>query len=340
MTVEQLLRDAMAEEAASIPRPTDRWDDVEAAAARTRRQKPAARARSRRVGGFTALAVAAAVAAALIAIPVLRHNPDGRNVLVRPAGNSSSTLAPQTTTLPRTTVPLSPPTTPKTTVPLSPVTTPSTGPAPGQGYLPLYPFGSLQQATAWLASYQATGAQPWHLDPGQTALSFAGFLGYTSIDKVISVHADGTGDHVAIGYSLPNGGASTAAVVHLRRFGGGSTDPWEVVGTDDTANFSITAPAYGAVTNTPAAAAGALTAVDPNVRGEVLGLSSATPLGTACCWPASSTTSPSKWSLSIPFRAGTDPVMIVAASNAGGLEAVGQFAVTGVRSKPGVFLGL
>lgn len=340
MTVEQLLRDALAEEAASIPRPAERWADVEAAAARTRRQKPAARARGRRVGGFTALAVAAAVAAALIAIPVLRHNPDARNVLVRPASGSSSTLAPQTTALPRTTVPLSPATTPRTTVPISPATTPSTGPAPGQGYLPLYPFGGLQQATAWLASYRASGAQPWHLDPGQTALSFAGFLGYSGVNKVISVHADSTGDHVAIGYAVPNGATSTAAVVHLRRFGGGSNDPWEVVGTDDTANFSITAPTYGAVTNTPAAAAGALTAVDPNVRGEVLGLSSATPLGTACCWPAGSTTSLGKWSLSIPFRAGTDPVLVIAASNAGGLEAVGQFAVTGVRARPGVFPGL
>jgi hypothetical protein len=212
-------------------------------------------------------------------------------------------------------------------------------PAAG-GYQPLYPFRSLAEANAWQAGYLANGAQPWHLDPGQTALSFARFLGYQDVTTVFGVRTDAAGAHVTVGFPNPNGQPVSSAVVHLRRFGSGNNAPWEVVGTDDTPTFSLTKPGYGAVVTSPFAVGGAITGVDENIRVEVLQLSSTTPIGTFCCQPAGNTGQP--WSANITFHGASDPgnVLTVAASTGGHLAAVERFTVTGVRTSGGSTPGL
>jgi hypothetical protein len=215
-------------------------------------------------------------------------------------------------------------------------------------YLPLYPFANLQEVGAWQAAYRAHGDQPWHLDPGQTALSFTRFLGYTNITAVLDVRTDDSGAHVTVGFPIPpdcapglSCPAPTAtpvhsAVVHLRRFGTAGDAPWEVVGTDDTPSFSLNAPGYGAVARSPLVVGGTLVGVDESIRVQVLQASSATPLGVSCCQPAG--TGP--WSASVTFRGATDPVLIVAASTGGHVAAVERFTVTGVRTTAGTTPGL
>src|SRR5947209_5522687 len=72
----------------------------------------------------------------------------------------------------------------------SPAVSPATS-APGSAtpapfaYQPLFPFGSLDEVRAWQASYASGGHQPWHLNPGLTALAFTrGYLGFSRIGKV------------------------------------------------------------------------------------------------------------------------------------------------------------
>jgi hypothetical protein len=327
MTVEDLLRQAMADDVAPIPEPLDRWDDVEARAAATRRAAGRQRAR-RRHGGITALALAATAAAAFIAL-ALTHAP-ARRVVVTPGA------APTV---------LTPPPTPASTVPgpaAGPTTAPTggstAGPTAVSSYQPLYPFRTLQEATAWEASYQATGVQPWHLDPGATALSFTGFLGYTDVTTVFGVRTDSTGAHVTVGFPNPTGSRVNSAVVHLRRFGTAATAPWEVVGTDDTSGFSLTTPKYATTVTSPFTVGGAITGVDENIKVQVLQLSSMTPLGLFCCQPAGSTGAP--WQATVTWHGATDKVLIVAAATGGHVAAVERFTVTGVRTTAGTTPGL
>ena len=215
---------------------------------------------------------------------------------------------------------------------------PTTVPVAGSGYQPLYPFRTLQEATAWQASHQATGVQPWHLDPGLTALSFTGFLGYTDITTVYGVRTDAIGAHVTVGFPNPNGAPVNAAVVHLRRFGTAADAPWEVVGTDDTADFTLTTPRYGSVVKSPLTAGGAINGVDESIRVQVLQVSTTTPLGVFCCQPAGNSGAP--WSAAVSFKGATDKVLIVAASTGGHLATVERFTVTGVRTSAGSTPGL
>ncbi|MGW0558782.1 hypothetical protein ACWDZ6_32150 [Streptomyces sp. NPDC002926] len=49
----------------------------------------------------------------------------------------------------------------------------------------MWPFATLAEAQAWQRDYRAGGHQPWHLDPGQTALSFTqGYLGFRDIGRI------------------------------------------------------------------------------------------------------------------------------------------------------------
>jgi hypothetical protein len=335
MTVEDQLRQAMFEEAGDIPRPADRWSDIEAGAATARRHEARRRAR-RRGGGLAMLAVAATAAAALIALPALTHD-HPRRVLVTPGGHSATVGTPlPTTTTTATGVTGTPGVTGTSGVTAVP---PATAiPSNGSGYQPLYPFRSLQEAAAWEAAYRARGAQPWHLDPGQTALSFAGFLGYRDVTTVFGVRTDSTGAHVTLGFPNPNGAPVISAVVHLRRFGTGTTAPWEVVGTDDTSNFSLTTPRYGTTVKSPLPVGGAILGVDENIKVQVLELSSQTPLGVFCCQPAGNTGAP--WGATVTFGGATDDVLIVSASTGGHLATVERFAVTGARTKGGSAPGL
>jgi hypothetical protein len=195
----------------------------------------------------------------------------------------------------------------------------------------MWPFRTLAEARAWEASFQAGGHQPWHLDAGQTALSFTnGYLGYTEINQVVKQTVDSTGAHVSVGYSNPNGQLQTAAVIHLVRFGSDRNAPWEVVGTDDTPSFTLTVPGYGQPARSPATVGGVITGVDENIRVQVLQPSSSSPLGSAPGVPAGGTASP--WRTPVTWQGATDPVLTLAASTGGHLQAVERFTVTAVTT--------
>ncbi len=220
----------------------------------------------------------------------------------------------------------------------TPTTTPqttATGPVTASpfgtsfAYQPLWPFRSLAEADAWQESYRSGGHQPWHLDAGQTALSFASdYLGYTEIDKVTSNTPSTDGVVVGVGADTEGGRTSTAAVVHLLRLGTGTDAPWEVVGTEDT-DFSLTDPRYGATVTSPLTVGGLLTGVDESIHVQVRQVSSEAAIGDACCDPAGGEKSP--WKATVTFQGATDGVLTVAASTGGHLLKVERFTVTAVR---------
>jgi len=146
---------------------------------------------------------------------------------------------------------------------------------PLAGLQPLFPFARQADADEWAAAYRSGGQQPWHLDPDATALSFTnGFLGFTELDTVVSSTVNGAQAHVAVGFVTPNGDKSTAAVIHLVRFGTASDAPWEVVGTDDSASFTFENPSYGSPVDASFEAGGHITGVDENIVVHVHQLSS------------------------------------------------------------------
>lgn len=327
MTIEDLLRDALADHAEAVPAPPDRWSEVETRAVATRRAQVRRRTQ-RRTGGMALVGLAAAVTA-WMALPALRSG-SSRRVSTKPAGGApvATSLSPTTSVSSIPVAGSTPATAPRAKS--SPSTArPSTRPPATFGYLPLYPFRSGHDASNWQASYAAGGAQPWHLDPGQTALSFAGFLGYSNVNQVIATHLDTSGAHVNVGFLNPNGQPVISAVVHLVRYGSGATAPWEVVGTDDT-SFSTTTPSYGSIATSRVTVGGRITGVDENIKVQMLQLSSASPLGQFCCLPAGGSASP--WQVSLSYQGATDAVATIAASTGGHLAPVERFTVTGVRT--------
>jgi hypothetical protein len=182
--------------------------------------------------------------------------------------------------------------------------------------------------TTWQRESAPGGHQPWRLDAGMTATSFAAFLGYSEASQVLSVHQDSSGAHVAVGFRNPNGAASTAAVVHLVRVGGGTYAPWEVVGTDDT-SFTLDTPRYGSTITSPVRVGGRITGVDESITVHVQQLHANGYLGSRCCLPAGGTNA--AWSTTVSFAQPNDRVLIVSASTGGHLQKVQRFAVTGAK---------
>jgi hypothetical protein len=215
--------------------------------------------------------------------------------------------------------------------PLASAPAPATS-APGRapfGYEPLFPFGSLAEARAWQASYASGGHQPWHLNPGLTALAFTqGYLGFSHIGKVAALRMSGGDAHVTVGLIRPDGHVSAAAVIHLVKYGSGTNVPWEVVGTDDT-TLTLDIPAYGGTATSPVRIGGKITGVDENLRAEVRRLGSSAPVGSYCCQPAGGQASP--WSLTLAFHAASGQVVTIVVHTGGHIAAVERFAVTGVR---------
>jgi len=212
------------------------------------------------------------------------------------------------------------------------MSSPGGGPAALSGYLPLWPFATAAEARGWQRSYRQGGHQPWHLSPDLTALSFArGYLGFTGIDRATSTVVQGADARIGVGFLLPNRRASTAAVVHLVRFGAGPDAPWEVVGTRDS-TLSLTSPRYGAAVSSPVRVGGRITGVDESIAVEVRQRGARAPLGRVCCLPAGGSDSP--WSTSVRFAGATPGVLTVVASTGGHVAAVEMFAVTGVRLTP------
>lgn len=207
----------------------------------------------------------------------------------------------------------------------------TTPPASGIGsYMPLFPFGSAADVSTWQQAYRSSGQQPWHLDAGRTALSFAGFLGLGTVDTVTSSRTDAAGAHVSVGFHVPGDSRTlTAAVVHLVRWGSGTDAPWEAVGTDDT-TFSLTTPHYGATVRSPVTAGGTISGVDESIRVRVWAPGSTSPVGVACCVPAGGDSSP--WHEVVAFSASPGTVLTIVAETGGHVAGLERFTVTGVRA--------
>jgi hypothetical protein len=312
MTVEDRLREAIADHVAHIPAPPDAWEDIENRGAGARRRTWV------RGSGLAAVGLVGAAAAVILFVGVGDGPSSTRHVLTSPGVTTQTTL----TAPPAVTAPVRP-RTPTTTR-----TTPSSAaPAPAFAYVPLWPFRSQAEADAWRTS--GNGHQPWHLDPDQTALSFTqGFLGFRELSTVVAHKVGAQDAHVSVGYDADGGPPLTAAVIHLVRFGRGTDAPWEVVGTDDT-DFTITTPAYGARTSSPVGVGGRISGVDENIHVQVRQVSSEAVLGDFCCQPAGGQGSP--WQITIGFSGASDPGLTIVAFTGGHRTRVERFAVAGVR---------
>lgn len=314
MSIEDQVRGAFERATLDVPRPEDRWAEIEAAGARLRRRN---RIRNR---SFVATGLVAAAVAVVVGVGLRGHEPS-RRVITAPAA-PSTTAGPETTTTAGTA--------PATSAPPS-TATPATTPAGAAfPYQPMWPFRSTEEAGAWQAAYRAGGQQPWHLNAGDTALNFTeGFLGYTEITKVLRTSMTSNGTHVTVGYPTTQGRTSTAAVIHLVRYGTGVDAPWEVVGTDDTSDLALTAPKYGSVVGASFTAGGTITGVDENIKVQVRQVSSEASVGGACCVPAGG--QHTAWSTTVQLQGATDEVLTVAASTGGHFQGVERFTVTAVR---------
>ncbi len=133
---------------------------------------------------------------------------------------------------------------------------------------------------------------------------------------------------VTVGFTLPNGQVSHAAIIHLVKFGSGKYAPWEVVGTDDT-TLTLDIPAYGSTATSPVRIGGKITGVDESLQAAVHKLGSSAPVGSYCCQPAGGQAT--SWSLTVPFRAASGQVITIVVHTGGHVAAVERFAVTGVQ---------
>jgi hypothetical protein len=214
---------------------------------------------------------------------------------------------------------------------LTPAATPTASDPSGTGFAhqPLWPFPDATVAAAWQDSYRTGGHQPWHLDAEMTALYFTqGYLGFTGIDRVTSSTTTGNDARVGVGFTLPNGRDSTAAVIHLVRFGTDADAPWEVVGTrDDT--LVLDTPPYGSQVTSPITAGGTITGVDESLRLQVRQAGTQRPLGETCCIPAGGQTQ--RWTASVALEGAVDGALTLVVSTGGHVADVERFAITGLR---------
>jgi hypothetical protein len=286
---------------------------------------------------ITPALAAAAVAALAIGTSIALTVTSDHHRHAQPATPSTNATLPSPSLphqSPTTGAPTSPGPAASTTAPPATTAPPSATPAPGPayvfGYQPLWPFADLASAKAWQAAHRSGGHQPWHLDPGQTALSFTqGYLGLTEINLVTSTRATADGTFVGVGYRDLNGGTHTAAVLFLVRFGSDSDSPWEVVGSDDT-TFSLEQPAYGSRVQSPMLVGGHITGSDENIRVTVRSLASTSPVGGSCCQPAGG--NGTAWAMSVSFSAPAGQVLTIVATTGGHLQTVERFAIQGVHT--------
>jgi hypothetical protein len=337
MSIEDQIRDTLSAAVRGLEQP-DRWAEVVAEGRRRRRNRRVAAAGSITVVLGVVIAVAVTLAGGSTTKQV-RIGPTRGGQQSPVTGVTAPTTSSPPRTTPSTLAPaVSPSTaapTPTTTVARppggqAPVASPSTPVPYGFGYMPLFPFASQAQAATWLAAFRSSGIQPWHEDPGATALAFTGFLGYANVNQVIGTTVTGHEARVSVGFLISPSQPRAAAVIHLVRFGPEPNAPWEVVGTDDQPSLTLTTPAYGSSVTSPISAGGQITGVDESITVEVLAVSSNSLLGRTCCQPAGGTGNP--WRVTVPFTAGPAQTLVVSASTGGHVAAVERFAVTGVRN--------
>jgi hypothetical protein len=195
------------------------------------------------------------------------------------------------------------------------------------GYVPLWPFASVAAAEQWQREAVAGGHQPWRLDAGEVAVTFARqYLGFTEINKVIRMRVTANDAHVTVGWTI-EGSTGTVAVVHLVRIGSGTGRPWEVVGTDDTATFSLTRPRYGSTVAGTITVGGRIAGVDESIRVTARQLSGV--VGGYCCLPAGAA---APWSVRLRLTNPKPGPITIVASTGGHIADVERFTVTGLRS--------
>ena len=187
---------------------------------------------------------------------------------------------------------------------------------------------------------RSSGAQPWHLDPGLTAVGFTtGHLGFAELNQEtsrrvvgreawIGVGRDRHDRHLGTAAGMDPTRMGTAAVVHLARIGAGGGAAWEVVGTRDSTP-SITAPRYGAAVSSPLTVGGRISGVDEALRVAVIDGNGRT-LGRVSGAPAGGGNTP--WSVTVGFARPSGGVLTVVVSTGGHVAEVERFAVTGVRT--------
>jgi len=200
-------------------------------------------------------------------------------------------------------------------------------------FVPLWPFGSVADATAWQREALPGGHQPWRLDAGSTARSFTtDYLGYQELDQVTSVRVAGSEAWVGVGSIPLEGSGRTAAVLHLARIGDGAiaTRPWEVVGSEDT-RLTLTTPSYGSVTQSPLTVGGTITGVDETLDIQVRTLAGGL-LARRTGLSVGGRTQP--WTATLTVRPGSGGPATVAVSTGGHLRQVEGFALTGVLLRP------
>ncbi len=196
-------------------------------------------------------------------------------------------------------------------------------------YVPLWPFASVSAAEKWQREATLGGHQPWHLDAGQVAVAFAQqYLRFGEIDAVVRRTVGAADARVTLGYTV-DGQSGTAAVLHLVRIGSGAmaSRPWEVVGTDDKATFSLTRPRYGSTVSGTITVGGRIAGVDESIRVSARQLSGL--VGGYCCLPAGA---PAPWSVPLRLTSTHPGAITIVASTGGHLTTVERFAITGLRS--------
>ncbi|WP_317160487.1 hypothetical protein [[Mycobacterium] appelbergii] len=208
-------------------------------------------------------------------------------------------------------------------------------PAPSQpfafSYLPLWPFGSQEEADRWSHGGAEQGHSPWHADAAATALFFSqNYLGFAEIDRTTGVTEEDGEAWVGVGHLLPNGKPRTAATIHLARFGADPGAPWEVVGTRDDV-LTLEEPAYGATVGPTIATGGTITGVDESLQLRVHQLGHEGALAEHCCTAAGGQARP--WSVPITMTTPPQPGALTLVVWTGGHVAdVELFAVTGLRA--------
>ena len=131
-----------------------------------------------------------------------------------------------------------------------------------------------------------------------------------------------------VGYETGPGQLSTAAVVHLVRFGPSPDAPWEVVGTTDDA-LTLDTPRYGSDLPSSIVVGGTMTGVDESIQVAVRQISTPDPLGTYCCVPSGGERA--WWETPpVPLGGATDPAVTVVAWSGGHVQDVEVFAITGL----------
>lgn len=163
----------------------------------------------------------------------------------------------------------------------TPTTTPTQSPtAPSQQVLPVWPFTSAAQVTAWQRAYRENGSQPWHLDAGLTAKQFVAAIGFPELSIVTRVGVVGSRAAVTLGYRAESGRTLSATTVLLTRLGTSEPRAWSVTGArTGAALLSIRSPAAGATVRSPLTVSGLITGVDESLHVAVRTAFGLEPLG-------------------------------------------------------------